>query len=276
MGGPHFQDVGDIFSAFGDIFGDFFGQGRAGGGSRSRTGPQRGSDLRYVLEIELKDVISGVEKPISFESEDACKECDGSGAQAGSQPEVCSTCGGRGQVVRAQGFFSMATTCPKCRGQGVEIKNPCKKCRGAGRTAVHRKILVTVPAGVDNGTQLRMTGEGESGVRGGPQGDLYIDLRIKPDARFERDGAHLLAELEVSYLQAILGGEVEVETLRGSRTVTIPKGSQFGQQVRLHGEGLPSLRGSRLGDLIYILKVVMPKKLSREEEKLLRQLADLN
>lgn len=274
-GGPHFQDVGDIFAAFGDIFGDFFGgAGGMGGGQRSRTGPRRGADLRYVMEIDLHDVISGVERPITFEAEESCGDCEGSGAAPGSKPEPCDMCGGRGQVVRSQGFFQMATTCPKCRGQGVTIKTPCKTCRGAGRVGAQRKILVKVPAGVDNGTQLRMTGEGEGGVRGGPPGDLYVDLRVAEDPRFERDGANLIGELEVSYLQAILGGEVEVETLRGKRTVSIPKSCQYGQQVKLSGEGLPSLRGSRIGDLIYLVRVVIPKKLSKEEERLLRQIAD--
>ncbi len=273
-GGPHFQDVGDIFAAFGDIFGDFFGGAGGRGGSRSRTGPRRGSDLRYVMEIDLNDVITGVERPITFEAEEGCGDCEGSGAGPGSKPEACDMCGGRGQVVRSQGFFQMATPCPKCRGQGVEIKNPCKKCRGAGRVGMQRKILVKVPAGVDNGTQLRMTGEGEGGVRGGPPGDLYVDLRVADDPRFERDGSNLIGEIEVSYLQAILGGEIEVETLRGKRTVSIPKSCQYGQQVKLTGEGLPSLRGARVGDLIYLVRVVIPKKLSKEEERLLRQIAD--
>ncbi|MGE4133156.1 MAG: molecular chaperone DnaJ [Bdellovibrionales bacterium] len=273
MGGPHFQDVSDIFSAFGDIFGDLFG-GAAGRGGRSRQGPRRGADLRYVMEIELADVLKGVERPITFESDEDCETCHGSGAEPGSQPEVCATCGGRGQVVRSQGFFQMATTCPKCRGQGVEIKNPCRKCHGAGRTPTKRKILVTVPAGVDNGTQLRLSGEGESGGQGGHPGDLYVELRVKPDPRFEREGPHLIGELEVSYLQALLGSSVEVETLRGRRTVEIPKGCQFGEQIKLAGEGLPSLRGSRVGDLVYVVKVAIPKKLSKNEEKLLRQIAD--
>lgn len=272
MGGPHFQDVGDIFAAFGDIFGDIFGGGGMRGGGRSRGGVRQGADLRYVMEIELKDVLNGVERPITFEAEDTCEVCTGTGAEAGSTVETCTTCGGRGQVVRTQGFFSMATTCPQCRGQGVEIKKPCKKCRGQGRVSVQRKIAVSVPAGVDNGTQLRMTGEGEAGERGGPPGDLYIDLRVKPDPRFERDGANLYSELEINYLQAILGDEVEVETLRGSKTLNIPRGSQYGQQIKLSGEGLPSLRGSRVGDQIFVLKVVIPKKLSKEEERLLRQL----
>ncbi len=277
-GGPHFQDVGDIFETFGDIFGDFFGQGQ-GGGTRQRGAgggarAARGADLRYVMEIELKDVVTGIEKPIEFTCEDNCKTCEGSGAEKGSAVETCATCGGRGQVVRSQGFFSMATTCPQCRGQGSVIKSPCKSCKGRGRISVDRKLLVKVPPGVDNGTQLRLTGEGESGVRGGPAGDLYVELRVQHDRRYERDGEDLYCELEISYLQALLGGEVEIEALRGKKTLTIPKSCQFGQQLKMHGEGLPSLRGSRVGDLIYVLKILMPKKLSKDEEKLLRQIAE--
>jgi molecular chaperone DnaJ len=278
MGGHQFHDVSDIFEAFGDIFGDFFGasqggrQRRGGGGNQ----PRRGADLRYVLEIELKEVIAGVQKPITFECEEDCKTCEGRGAAAGSGPETCSACGGRGQIVRSQGFFSMATTCSQCRGTGQIIKDPCKDCHGRGRDTVERKLLVTVPAGVDNGTQLRLTGEGEAGSRGAPAaGDLYVELRVRPDERFEREGSNLYGELEITYLQALLGGDLEVETLRGQKTVSIPRGSQYGQQIKLSGEGLPSLRGARVGDLIYLLKIVMPKKITKEEEKLLRQIAEI-
>ncbi|MBX3022013.1 MAG: molecular chaperone DnaJ [Bdellovibrionales bacterium] len=274
MGGPHFQNASDIFEAFGDIFGDFFGQQGRGGGARRGTGPRRGADLRYLMEIDLVDVLDGVQKPISFQCEDNCKTCDGSGAEAGSKVETCAACGGRGQVVRAQGFFSMATTCPTCRGTGTIIKNPCKKCKGQGREVVERKLLVTVPAGVDNGTQLRMTGEGESGSKGAPAGDLYVELRVKPHPRFERDGTNLYGEVEISYLQAILGGDVEVETLKDKKTLSIPKGCQFGQELKLSGEGLPSLRSARAGDLIFIARVTIPKKLSKDEEKLLKQIAE--
>jgi len=218
--------------------------------------------------------LNGTQKPIAFESEMDCQDCGGTGAAAGSQPEVCSDCGGRGQVVRSQGFFSMATTCGTCRGTGTIIKNPCKKCRGRGRVSEQRKILVTVPPGVDNGTQLRMVGEGEAGARGTTPGDLYVELRVKPDRRFEREGIHLFGEVEVSYLQALLGGELEVETLRGKKILNIPRGCQFGQELKLAGEGLPELRSARVGDLIFAARVVIPKKLSKEEEKLLRQIAD--
>lgn len=273
--GPHFQDVGDIFEAFGDIFGDFFGNPQGTRARRGRSqGPARGPDLRYVMEIDLKDVLEGVESPIEFECEDGCKDCHGTGAQPGTQPETCPSCGGRGQIVRSQGFFSMATTCPHCRGTGQVIKNPCKSCKGRGRVSVQRKLLVKVPPGVDNGTQLRLTGEGESGIRGGPPGDLFVELRVRPDRRFERDGENLYAALEISYLQAILGAEIEVETLRGKKNVQIPRGCQHGQEIKLRHEGLPSLRGSHTGDLIFVTKIVIPKKVSKDEEKLLRQIAD--
>jgi len=271
-----FHDASDIFETFGDIFGDLFGQQQRGGGRQrgGGAGPRRGNDLRYLMEIDLNDVLEGVKKPISFECEDNCKTCDGSGAEAGSKAETCIACGGRGQVVRSQGFFSMATTCPQCRGRGQIIKNPCKTCKGAGRQMVERKLLVSVPAGVDSGTQLRLSGEGESGAKGGPPGDLYVELRVKPHPKFERDGTNLYGEVEISYLQAILGGDVQVETLKGKKPLTIPKGTQFGQELKLNGEGLPSLRNARVGDLIYIARVTIPKKLSKEEEKLLKQLAE--
>lgn len=273
-----FADASDIFEAFGDIFGDFFGQQRGGGGGQRQRGgnsARRGNDLRYIMQIELKDVLESQQKPISFESEEDCKPCSATGAEPGTKVETCSTCGGRGQVVRSQGFFQMATPCPNCRGQGRIIKSPCKTCKGAGRVAVEKKLLVTIPAGVDNGTQLRMTGEGEPGSKGGPAGDLYVEIRVKPDDRFEREGSNLYAELEVNYLTALLGGDIEVETLKGKKTLHIPKGVQYGEQVKLPGDGLPSLRGARVGDLVYLLKIVFPKKLNKEEEKLLKEIAEI-
>ena len=274
--GQGFADASDIFGAFGDIFGDFFGgagQSRGGGG-RGRGGVRRGNDLRYIMELDLKEVMTGVQKPITFRCDDTCDVCDGSGAEKGSHAETCPTCNGRGQTVRTQGFFQMATPCSQCRGAGQIIKNPCQKCHGEGRVSVERKLLVTVPAGVDNGTQLRMTGEGEAGGKGAPAGDLYVELRIKAHPRFERDGNTLYTEVEVSYLQALLGGEVEVETLRGTKTLTIPRGCQFAQELRLSGEGLPTLRSPRAGDLICVAKITIPKKLSKDEEKLLKQIAE--
>jgi molecular chaperone DnaJ len=271
--GAGFHDVNDIFSSFGDIFGDIFS---GGGGRRSRRGcPRRGADLRYYLEVDLKDVLDGAKKEISFETEAECSTCDGSGASEGSQPETCGTCGGSGQVVRQQGFFSVATPCPKCSGEGHVISDPCKTCSGKGRVPFEKKLRVTVPAGVGNGTQLRLSGEGELGFKGGPPGDLFVEIRVAPHERFERQDIHLLAKQEVSYLQALLGAEIEVETLTGVETVKVPKGLQPGQMITLEGHGVPSIRrGRQVGDLHLEMNVVIPKKLSKKEEKLLREIAD--
>ena len=272
-GGAGFHDINDIFSAFGDVFSDFFGGVGAGQRGRSRSRSRRGSDLRYFLEVDLKDILSGTQTEIQFDTEESCKTCSGSGAKAGTSPETCGTCRGSGQVVRQQGFFTMASTCPSCRGEGQSIKDPCAKCRGAGRTQVKRKLSINVPAGVDNGTQLRLSGEGESGYFGGGPGDLYVEIRVRDHKQFERDGQTLHSELSISYLQAALGAEVEAETLSGHKKVEIEPGSQNGDQIRVKGEGLPTVRSGNRGDLVYHLKVVVPKKLHKKEEDLLRQIA---
>ena len=275
-GGPQgFQDVEDIFSSFGDIFGDFFGGGQQRGGrSRSRTQPRRGADLRYVTEVSLRDVVEGCDKQIEFDTEEQCGTCAGTGAEKGSKPEACTTCGGHGQVRVSQGFFQMQTTCPHCQGQGSVIKNPCKTCRGSGRQKHHRNIHVTVPAGVDSGTRLRVSGEGEGGFIGGPAGDLFVEIRVKEDPKFERDGDDLHAKLDVPYLQLLLGAEVEIPTVTGKHALEIPKGTGVGESLRIAGEGIPSLRGSRRGDLHVHIGVQFPKKISKKEEELLKQLAD--
>ena len=272
MGGQGFSDVEDIFSHFGDIFGDFFGMG---GARRQRSGPRRGADLRYVTEISLKEVIEGTEKRIEFDTEDGCEECKGSGAEKGSSPTACSTCNGTGQVVRAQGFFSMATTCHACQGRGLINKNPCKPCKGKGRAKVHRQIEVNIPAGVDSGTRLRVSGEGEGGYQGGPSGDLFVEISVRPDSRFGRQGDHLYADLHVDYLQAILGDDIEVETVTGQAIIKVPAGTQPGDQLRLANEGVPSLRGGRRGDMYFTVSVKIPKKLNKEEAQLLEQLAEI-
>lgn len=279
-GGQGFHDVEDVFASFSDIFGDFFGgMGGTGGGARARSrtrgGPARGSDLRYIIEIDLKEVISGVERDIEFNTEESCTDCGGSGAAKGSQPETCSHCRGSGQVVASQGFFSVATTCPICRGSGRIIRNPCPSCHGQGRTKASRKIRVNIPAGVDTGTQLRVSGEGEGGHRGGPPGDLYVEVRVRDDDRFERHGLDLLGRLEVSYIQALLGAELEVETFDGSKTIEIPAGTNSGERIRLDKSGVPSLRGAGRGSLYYEVDVEVPKKLGKEEEKLLREIAKI-
>ncbi len=277
MGGGGFQDMGDIFSQFGDIFGDIFGGGGGFGGrqssSRNRNAPRRGADLRYLYEMELKDVLQAVEKEISFDSEDECGDCSGSGGAKGSKPITCKTCRGSGQVIRQQGFFTMATTCSACSGQGETIDNPCKTCRGNGRVKAKRKIKVTIPAGVDNGTRLRVTGEGEGGYRGGPNGDLFVEMRVKEHDVFEREGDHLFAQLDIDYLQFLLGGEETVEGLDGDVKIEIPRGSAPGERIKISGRGVPSLRGSRRGDLYYTINVDFPDKLSEIEERSLREIA---
>lgn len=272
--GGGFQNAEDIFANFSDIFGDFFGGG--GGRQRSRArsnGPSRGADLRYICEIELKEVITGLEKDIEFDTEESCSECTGTGSAKGSETETCPSCRGAGQVVSQQGFFTVATTCPTCHGSGKIIRNPCKKCQGKGRTKVSRKIRVNIPAGVDTGTQLRVTGEGEGGHRGGPSGDLYVELRVADDDTFERHGLDLLARLEVSYIQALLGSEIEVDTFDGKQKLTVPAGSNTGERIRLEKMGIPSLRGGGRGSIYYEVEVAVPKKLSKDEEKLLREIA---
>jgi molecular chaperone DnaJ len=275
MGGG-FQSAEDVFANFGDIFGDFFGMGTGGGRSRrNRTDPRRGADLRYVTEVELKDVLLGIEKNIEFDCEENCTECNGSGAEKGSQVTTCGTCGGSGQVVSRQGFFTMASTCPTCRGEGKVVKNPCKKCHGQGRVSAHRKLRVSIPPGVDTGTRLRVSGEGEGGYNGGPPGDLYVEVQVAEHDYFERRDEDLVAPLYVSYLQILLGGEVEVETLEGEKKIEIPKGTKPGEAVRLAGQGLPSLRGKRRGDIHFQILVEFPDKLSKDEEKHLREVAKL-
>jgi molecular chaperone DnaJ len=277
-GGQGFHDVEDIFSSFSDIFGDFFGGGAGGARGRSRgqpNGPRRGADLRYICEIDLKEVIAGLEREVEFTTEESCKECSGQGAAPGSQAETCGTCRGAGQVVSSQGFFSVATTCPTCHGGGKIIKNPCASCHGKGRTKAARKIRVNVPAGVDTGTQLRVSNEGEGGYRGGPPGDLYVEIRVKESERYERHGLDLLARMEVSYLQALLGAEVEVETFEGKEKIHVPPGTNTGERLRMEKKGVPSLRGQGRGSLYYEVSVEFPKKLAKEEEKLLREIAKI-
>jgi len=277
FGGGAGPDMNDIFSQFGDIFGDIFG---AGGfqqqRGRNRNSPRKGSDLRFVTEIKMEEVITGKEQQIEFETEANCGDCNGSGAAKGSAPVTCRVCGGSGQVVRQQGFFAMSTTCHSCKGSGETIENPCKSCHGHGRVEVKRNIKVTIPAGVDNGTRLRIGNEGEGGYKGGPNGDLYVEIRVKEHDVFEREGDHLFADLDVPYVQFLLGGEVKTDSLDGEVSIDIPRGAKPGERVKVSGRGMPSLRGSRRGDLYFSLNVLFPSKLSEEEDKLVRQIADLN
>jgi molecular chaperone DnaJ len=282
-GGAGFQDMDDIFSNFGDIFSDLFGgtNGGGAGGARSQqrgrgagSGPRRGSDLRYVTEITLKNVIEGVEKEIEFDTEDNCQACSGSGAEKG-HAITCPTCHGRGQVVHQQGFFTMASTCPDCRGEGQKIQHPCKKCQGKGRVKQHRKIKITIPPGVDDGTRLRVSGEGEGGYKGGPAGDLFVETSIKQDSHFRRQGEHLITEVTLDYVQALLGAELEIPTVTGKTRLEVPVGTQVGDAIKISGEGIPSLRGSRRGDLFVTVSVEFPKKISQKEKDLLKEIAGI-
>ncbi len=273
-GGPQFQNAEDIFASFGDIFGDFFGGMASAQGSRRRDGPRRGADLRYIAEIDLEDVLKGLEKEIEFDTEQNCETCHGTGAEKGSSPETCGTCHGSGQVVTRQGFFTMATTCPTCHGEGKIIRKKCKTCHGEGRTDVHRKIQVNIPPGVDSGTRLRVSGEGEGGYRGGPTGDLYVEIRVRKHDIFEREGDHLYSKVQIPYLQAILGAEVNVPLLDGKTQLQVPACTQPGQILTLKGQGLPSLRGSRRGDIYFETVVEFPQKLKDDERELLMQIAE--
>lgn len=273
-GGQGFENVEDIFANFSDIFGDIFGMSGGGRGRRT-SGPRKGADLRYLLEVDLEEVINGTEKNLEFDTEDTCDSCKGHGTAQGTAPETCSSCGGAGQVVSRQGFFSMSTPCPSCQGRGTIIKNPCRKCRGNGQMSVARKIRVTIPKGVDNGTRLRVTGEGEGGVKGGPRGDLYVEMRLKDHPKYNREGTDLFAELPISYTQALLGAELEVDTFDGKKKLSIPAGSSHGGLLRLAGLGVPHMGRSGRGNLYFKLNIQFPKKLQKEEEKLLREIAKI-
>ena len=272
-GGQQFHDMEDIFAQFGDIFGDFFGGGASS--RRRKDGPRQGSNLRYVLDIDFKESIEGLEKEIKYNVEDNCGACNGSGSEKGHDTKTCTDCRGSGQVVRMQGFFSVASTCGTCRGSGKIITHPCKKCKGSGRSQIERKLKVKVPPGVDTGTRLRLTGEGEGGYRGGPSGDLYVEIRVKEDSLFTRRGDDLYGQVKISYTQAALGAKLELDTFRGKETLDIAAGTQPGELVTLAGKGAPSLRGYGRGDMHFQVVVDIPKKLNKEEEKLLKEIAQL-
>ncbi len=273
--GQGFENVEDIFSSFGDIFGDFFGMGGRKRNSRRSNGPGRGADLRYMLEVELDDVVSGTDKTLEFDTEETCNRCSGLASEPGSQPVTCGTCGGQGQVVSTQGFFQMATTCPNCRGSGKIIKNPCKQCHGSGRKKVAKKITVTVPMGVETGTRLRVAGEGEGGIRKGPSGDLYVEIYVRSHSQYDRQGQDLLGQIKISYTRMLLGTEVEVKTFDGKKILKVPEGSQPGSLLRLQSLGVPDLRTGRRGDICLRLEVEFPKKLKRRERELLRELSEI-
>ncbi|MDG4646973.1 molecular chaperone DnaJ [Roseibacterium sp. SDUM158017] len=265
---------GDFASAFSDVFEDLFGDfmgGQRGGGQR-RSRASRGSDLRYNLRINLEDAYSGLQKQITVPSAVACGSCSGTGSEGGSEPVTCPTCSGMGKVRAQQGFFTVERTCPTCSGVGQIVKNPCHSCGGAGRVQKDRALSVNIPAGVETGTRIRLSGEGEAGLRGGPTGDLYIFIEVGDHPLFQRDGVDLYCRVPVSMTRAALGGEVEVPTIDGGRSrVKVPEGSQSGRQMRLRGKGMPSLRGTGMGDMYIELAVETPVKLNAEQKELLRQ-----
>jgi len=260
-----------IFSDFSDILGDFFGFGDAFG---RRRGPRRGADLRYNLDVSFEEAAFGMETQLRIPRAERCQACSGSGAAPGSQPVTCPTCRGAGQVTFQQGFFSVARTCSHCRGTGRIVAEPCKTCRGEGHVTAERTLQIRIPAGVDNGSQLRIGGEGEPGAQGGPSGDLYVVLRVADHAFFKRDGTHLVCEIPVGVAQAALGATIEVPTLDGGKAkLNVPDGTQSGTVLKLRGQGIPALGGRGRGDLHVLVRVVVPKHLNAEQRKLFEQLA---
>lgn len=274
-GGGGFQDVGDIFGAFGDIFGDsifgsFFG---GGGGGRGRR-VQPGADVRCGVTLDLHEAAKGVNKEIRFRRREVCSNCGGSGAKPGTQPETCAYCGGSGRIRQSTGVFSIQTTCPKCGGRGTTIAEPCSECRGSGLTAKEVVREIRIPAGVDSGTRLRLQGEGERSPNGGPNGDCYVFVQIKPHPFFRREGQDLICQIPIGYAQAALGAEIEVPTLDGVEKLKIPAGTQNGDVVRLKGRGMPTPRRNVAGDLLIQLYIEVPTKIKPEHEAILRQLAE--
>lgn len=276
-GGFNGGGQGDFASAFSDVFEDLFGDfmGRGGGGGRSRA--QRGSDLRYNLRVSLEEAFAGVQKTINVPTSVACDSCRGTGGEGGVEPTTCPTCSGMGKVRAQQGFFTVERTCPTCSGAGQTVKNPCKTCHGHGRIEKERALSVNIPAGVETGTRIRLAGEGEAGLRGGPTGDLYIFIEVKEHPLFKRDGVHLFCQVPISFATAALGGEVEVPTIDGGKSrVKVPPGSQTGKQMRLRAKGIPALRGGGVGDMLLELAVETPVNLTTRQKELLREFESLS
>jgi molecular chaperone DnaJ len=277
--GQRFTNIEDIFSAFGDIFGG--GGGGGGmfgdlfGGRRGPSGPRAGRDLKIVLDLSLEEIDQGVERTISLTRHEHCLTCTGSGAQAGTEPTPCTTCGGRGQIHRSQGFFTMATTCPRCRGGGMVIESPCTDCKGSGKRVEKSDVKIQIPAGIEEGVRLRVPEAGDAGEPGAPRGDLYCVIREIDHKIFQRSGADLITEMPFSFTQLALGDKVEVPTLRGRVEMTIPSGTQSGKVFRLRGQGLPHLERSSKGDQLVRVFIEVPKKLSDRQKELLREFGQL-
>ena len=270
-GGPGggFDYQSSFAEVFDDLFGEFTGSRRGGrGGARAA----RGADLRFNFEISLEEAFAGKQTTIRVPTSTSCEACKGSGAAEGAKPETCTTCQGAGKVRAQQGFFTIERTCPACRGEGRMVSNPCKTCNGAGRVAREKSLSVTIPAGVEDGTRIRLSGEGEAGLRGAPAGDLYIFLSVKPHRLFRRDGTNVYCRVPIPMTRATLGGSIEVPTLGGGRAkVTIPGGTQSGHQFRLKGKGMPMVRGARSGDMYIQITVETPVNLTKQQKALLAE-----
>ena len=264
--------MGGFGDAFSDIFGEIFGGGRGGG----RQGVYRGADLRYNLEIGLEEAARGTETKIRIPTMEECATCNGSGAKPGTQPQTCTTCNGRGEVRMQQGFFSLQQTCPRCHGSGKMVSTPCATCQGAGRVKQQKTLSVKIPAGVDEGDRIRLSGEGEHGVSGGPSGDLYVVIHIKPHQVFTREHSDLHCEMPVSFTTAALGGEIEIPTLDGHAKIKVPQETQSGQVFRLRGKGIKGLRSASHGDLMCHVVVETPVRLTERQKELLRELDHIN
>ena len=263
----HFTDVEDIFSAFGDIFGDLFGGGR--------NRPRKGRDVRCDVTLTLHEAAQGVKKSVEFHRHEKCGDCSGTGAAKGSRREICAYCRGQGRVIQAAGIVRMQSTCPACHGEGSTVKNPCTGCRGTGQKLKKVVTEVEIPAGVDDEMRVRISGQGEPSPNGGPPGDCYCFISVLPHPLFERDGQHLVCRVPITYAQAALGTKLEVPTLEGRGELDVPPGTQSGQVFRLGGKGMPDPRRRGLGDLLVQVVIEVPKKLSKEEQTLLRELAEL-
>jgi molecular chaperone DnaJ len=266
-GAHHFNDVEDIFSAFGDIFGDLFGGGR--------NRPQKGRDVRCDATLTLHEAAAGVTKTVEFQRHERCEDCKGTGAAAGSKREICGYCRGQGRVIQSAGIVRMQTTCPACHGAGSVVKNPCTSCRGTGQKLKKVVTDVEIPPGVDDEMRVRITGQGEPSPNGGPPGDCYCFISVLPHPLFERDGQHLVCRIPITYAQAALGTTIEVPTLKGRGELEIPAGTQSGAVFRMGGKGMPDPRRRGLGDLLVQVMIEVPRKLSKEEKTLLRDLAEL-
>ncbi|MDR2710198.1 MAG: molecular chaperone DnaJ [Burkholderiales bacterium] len=267
FGGAGAADFGGFASSFGDIFGDIFGQGR---GSRANA-VYRGADLRYNLELSLEDAARGTELKIRVPTQETCETCHGSGAKPGTEAQTCPSCHGHGEVRISQGFFSVQQTCPQCHGRGKIVATPCTECRGAGRVKKQKTLSVKIPAGVDQDDRIRLTGEGEAGINGGPPGDLYVVVQLKPHPVFQREGADLHCEMPIGFATAALGGEIEIPTLDGHAKIKVPAETQTGQVFRLKEKGIRPVRGQRTGDLFCHVIIETPQKLTARQKELLRE-----